>query len=463
MRNAVGLRMVAFAACLTALALFGSLSCGRDRSPNVLVITIDTLRADHLSCYGYSRPTSPRIDAFASDAVLFEQVLCQAPQTLPSHASIFTGLHPRTHGAISHENRLAPEVTTLAEVLAEKGYTTGAIVSNHVLDARYGLDQGFGSYVPVHRAYPEARRREMHEREQDPTTDEALKWLEGNARSHFFLWVHWFHPHRAYDPPPRYRQTFAGPYGGPAVDQGEFAMKAWQEKLDLPQEDIAYMRGLYDGEVAFTDAQVGRVLDRLETLGIAGNTIVIVTSDHGEILYEHEHYFGHDIALYDECTMVPLVIKIPGLRPARGRVPGLVQSIDIFPTVLEALGLPPPAGLEGKSLLPLARGEAASTGEYGFSETFPFPEKCPPRHAVRTETAKLIWRQEPPAEMVKEFYDLEADPGETRNLGPAGGAAARMDSVLAAWVAPAGLLPGPIPSAAESGRRKILKSLGYLD
>ena len=453
--------------CLAGLVLLSA--CGRRERPNVLIITIDTLRADHLACYGYDKPTSPEIDAFAASAVLFEQVLCQAPQTLPSHASIFTGLYPRTHKAISHETVVAPEFTTLAEVLSENGYATGAMVSNHVLDPRYGLDQGFATYKAVHRAYPEPRRAAMYAREEDPTTDEALAWLEDHGKSPFFLWIHWFHPHRAYDPPPRYKQMFAGSYSGPAVDQGEFAMKAWREKIDLPAEDVAYMRGLYDGEVAFTDAQVGRVLDELESSGLARNTLVIITSDHGEILYEHEHYFGHDIAVYDECTLVPLLIRLPGVEPARRRVPGLVQTIDIFPTVLEALGIAPLAQVEGKSLLPLVRGSAEATTRYGFSETFPFPEKCPPRHAVRSEAAKLIWRQEPPAEVVKEFYDLGVDPGETTNLyrgNPQIGdspEARELDAALAAWTAPGGLVPAPIPSATESGRRKILKSLGYLD
>jgi arylsulfatase A-like enzyme len=468
-----------------------STHCTKAHQPNVLVITIDTLRADHLGCYGYARPTSPRIDAFAAGGVLFEKVFCQSPETLPSHTSIFTGLHPRTHKAISHESRVDKKVTTLAELLAGRGYTTGAIVSSHVLDAKYGLDQGFASYTAIHYAVPERKREEMYRREQDPTTDEALRWLADNAKNKFFLWVHWFHPHRAYNPPPRYREMFAAGYTGPAAeDQNDWAMKVWKERLALPEADLAYMRGLYDGEIAFTDAQVGRVIDALDSLGLAGNTIVVITSDHGEILYEHEYYFGHDIALYDECTMVPLVVKIPALGDVRHRVTGLVQSVDILPTVLEAVGLECPSEVEGKSLVSLMRsggadraasgsggaGGSSSTTEYAFSETFPFPEKCPPRHAVRTETAKLIWREEPSGEMVREYYDLAADPGEKRNLWPGATSAptgtpispppdlaARLDGILSGWIKPGGLHPAPIPTATDSGRLRILKSLGYVD
>lgn len=241
-------------------------------------------------------------------------------------------------------------------------------------------------------------------------------------------------------------------------------MKVWREKIALADADLNYVRGLYAGEIAFTDVQVGRVLDELAALDLLKNTIVVITSDHGEILYEHEYYFGHDIALYEECILIPLVLRIPSIDSARRRVAGLVQSIDIFPTILEALGIACPPGVEGKSLIPLVRGTAEATTDYAFSETFPFPEKCLPRHAIRTGSAKLVWREDPPATLTKEFYDLKADPGETRNLYPSNpDGAVGLDTLLSNWIAPGGLHPAPIPSAAESGRWKILKSLGYLD
>ena len=446
-----------------AIALLAA-GCGKKPGTNVIVITIDTLRADYLGCYGFQRPTSPRIDAFAKDAVVFEQAVCQSPETLPSHTSIFTGMYPRTHKAISHESRVDSRLATLAEVLEGHGYTTGAMVSSHVLDAKYGLDHGFQSYRAIHLAFSDRVRREMNEREQDPTTDEALTWLRDNRDSRFFLWIHWFHPHRPYNPPPRYRREFSTAYTGPATDQEEFPMKVWREKIALADADLNYVRGLYAGEIAFTDVQVGRVLDEIAALDLLKNTIVVITSDHGEILYEHEYYFGHDIALYEECILIPLVLRVPSIDAARRRVAGLVQSIDIFPTILEALGIACPPGVEGKSLIPLVRGTAEATTQYAFSETFPFPEKCLPRHAIRTESAKLVWREDPPATVAKEYYDLEADPGETRNLYPSNpGGAAGLDNLLSNWIAPGGLHPAPIPSAAESGRWKILKSLGYLD
>ena len=436
--------------------------CGRGPRLNVLVITIDTLRADHLTCYGYNRPTSPRIDQFAQDNVLFETVACQSPQTLPSHTSIFTGLNPRTHKVISHESLVAEELTPLAQILKRQGYTTGAFISSHALDSKYNLIQGFDTYWEIHRQIPLPERIANQDREVDPTTDAALEWLDEHGMSTFFLWIHWFHPHRPYNPPPRYRRQFAGGYDGPASSEPDFIMKVWRERIQLGGEDIDHLIGRYDGEVAFSDVQVGRILDKLAAMDLLGTTVVILTSDHGEMLYEHEYYFGHDIALYDECIMIPLVIHAPELEPARTRIGEFVQSIDILPTLLDLLGMDHPAGLEGKSLLPLIAGGRESTVDCCFLETFPFPEKCPPRHGVRTADEKIIWKETESDSLIKEYYDLRTDPAEHDNRYP-GPRADRLDSILAEWIRPEGLHPAPIPTAAESGRWRILKSLGYLD
>lgn len=449
---------------LLAIPLSLLLACGKKPPYNVVIITIDTLRADHLGCYGYTRPTSIRIDRLAHDGVLFENTVCQSSQTLPSHASIFTGTNPRTNLVISHESLVGAGQTTLAEILKSRGYVTGAFISSHALDSSRGLNQGFDTYWEVHKeaSIPERQMLKIHE--ADPTTTAALAWLEQHADSRFFLWVHWFHPHRPYDPPPRYLDAFASGYEGSATSDPDFIMKVWREEIRLAPKDVAYLSGCYDGEVAFSDAQVGHLLDALSEMNLMENTIVIVTADHGEILYEHEKYFGHDIALYDECIMVPLVIHVPGLVPAARRVSEMIQSLDILPTVLDLLGIKCPSGAEGRSLMPLMGGSGEPTAEFAFSETFPFPEKCEPRHAVRTAGSKLIWKEVRDAPLIKEYYDLDADPGETDNLYPdLPEEAVRLDSVLSGWVADGGLRPAPIPTATESGRRNILKSLGYLE
>jgi len=451
-----------FAMVLLVILLSG---CGEEPPYNVVIVTIDTLRSDRLGCYGYGRPTSPRIDRFAGDGALFENAVCQSSQTLPSHASIFLGTNPRTNLAISHESVVDADQTTLAEILKSKGYVTGAFISSHALDSKYGLDQGFDTYWEVHKEATIPERQALKTRELDATTAlGVLPWLEQHAGSRFFLWVHWFHPHRPYDPPPRYHQAFASGYSGTANSDPEFIMKVWHEEIELAPEDVAYLSGCYDGEVAFSDAQVGRLLDALSSMNLMENTIVIVTADHGEILYEHERYFGHDIALYDECIMIPLIIHVPGQAPARGRIGELVQSLDILPTVLDLLGIKCPREAEGKSLLPLLGGGGEPTTGAAFSETYPFPEKCEPRHAVRTADAKLIWKEVRQAPLLKEYYDLLADPGETENLFPdLPRGAVRLDSVLSAWTEDGGLRPAPIPTAMETNRVNILKSLGYLE
>jgi arylsulfatase A-like enzyme len=403
------------------------------------------------------------MDEFARQAVLFESVACQSSQTLPSHASIFIGTNPRTHKAISHESPVAPEMTTLAEILKQRGYRTGAFISSHALDSEYGLDQGFDTYWEIHKERSIEERQLAKNAEQDPTLDEALAWLRENGASRFFMWVHWFHPHRAYRPPPRYRERFASGYDGTASSEPEFIMKVWRQEIELAEADVDHLTGLYDGEVAFTDALVGKLLDQADSMGLLEDTIVVITSDHGEILYEHENYFGHDIALYDECLMIPLLIRAPALEVAEPRISELVQSLDILPTLLDILEIEHPGGLEGKSLLPLVAGTGGATVDYSFSETFPFPEKCPPRHAVRTADSKLIWKECCAEDLNKEFYDLAADPKEMNNLYPAHPEAARLDSVLARWIQNGGLHPAAIPTARESGRWRILKSLGYVD
>jgi arylsulfatase A-like enzyme len=457
------LRTVGIGATALALGLLVG-GCGKDAEVNIVLITIDTLRPDHLTCYGYAGPTSSHIDAFAEEAVLFEHVCCQSSQTLPSHASILIGTNPRTHKVISHESFVDQKITTLAEILKGRGYRTAAFISSHSLDSKYGLDQGFDTYWEVHKQFSVQERQIQKAQEHSATTDAVLDWLTDAAGSKFFLWVHWFDPHRPYDPPPRYLGEFAGGYAGLATSDPDFIMKVWREQIDLAPEDVAHLVGRYDGEIAFTDAQVGRVLDDLESRGLLDNTIVIITADHGEILYEHEHYFGHDIGLYDECIMIPLIVHLPGHGHPGMRISPLVQSLDIMPTLLEALQIEPPQNLEGKSLIPLMEGAGRSTVDFAFSETFPFPEKSPPRHAVRTSEAKLIWKETQTDTLRKEYYDLLKDAGETTNLySPGFAPATRLDSVLTRFIANGGLHPARIPTAEETGRLRILKSLGYVD
>ena len=446
-----------------ALLVIIFIACAREPNLNLIVITIDTLRADRLSCYGYNKPTTPNIDKFATRCVLFENVICQEPQTVPSHASMFTGLHPRTHKAITNVSKLNEKFVTLAEILKQKGYATAAFVSTHILDSKYGLNQGFDKYWEIHKFYKPALRRRLQDLAIDPTTNQVMRWLKANHSKRFFLWIHWFHPHRPYIPPPQYEKAFAQPYSGKITGESDLIDKYWREGKMLDPADVNHLRGLYDGEVAFADHQVGTVLGLLDSLNLMQSTVIIVTSDHGEILYDHENYFGHDIGLYDECLKVPLLIYSPEFNDVPKRISQTVQTLDILPTIADLLSFKVPEKVQGQSLTPLMNNEAFQPVEYTFAETFPFPEKALPRHCVRTPKWKLEWRESKEG-IIKVLYDLESDPEERQNLyEDSTRVAAHLDSVLANWLKDGGLHPAPIPTARESGRWKILKSLGYID
>ncbi len=401
------------AAAVVAAGLLG-LHCSRsDRAPvNVLVITIDTLRADRLGCYGYSRPTTPHIDALAESGVRFENAFCQAPLTLPSHCSIFTSRYTLSHGSLGHAYPLNPEVGTLAEFFRAAGRTTAAFVSNHVLDSRYGLSKGFDTYWEVYRM-PLGERMALKEDSHDPTTAAAVSWFREHQGEPFFVWVHWFHPHKPYDPPAEYAERFAGSSAEGHVWTPQELMDVWQGTAEISAEEVARLRDLYDGEVAFSDAQVGLLLDEMKRLGVYDRTLIVLTADHGEVLFEHDRYFGHDIMLYDPAMHVPLIVRNPAWQPAV--IPEMVQSIDIGPTVLAALGVEAGAPLEGKDLAPLLRGDASASTKIAVCLSYPPEKNSLPIFGLSTDGWKLFLHESENG-FRRELYDLENDPGEEKDL-----------------------------------------------
>lgn len=303
-------------------------SCAREavRPRNLLLLTVDTLRADHLACYGYGRPTSPNLDQLAAQAVLFERAYSVASWTLPSVVSLLTSLYPSAHDCQGDRSALSDAHTTLAEHLAKHGYHTGAVTSHVYLSSQYGLEQGFADFDEE---FVHANRKQSHAAVSSPAiSDRALAWLEQRARDEapWFLWLHYFDPHSEYQEHPP-----AAPRMGPGN------------------------QGLYDAEIAFTDAHIGRVLERLEQLGLGEETLVIFSADHGEEFGDHGGA-GHRATLYEEVLRVPLLIAHPTLRPSRIAQP--VSCIDLFPTICELLDLPAPSTIQGQSLAPLLRGEA---------------------------------------------------------------------------------------------------------
>ena len=352
------------------------------RPTNLLVVTVDTLRADHLGAYGYERPTSPAIDALADESVVFDEAWATTSWTLPSLASAMTSLYPSAHGAVSDGTKLRDEFTTLAERFGEAGFHTGGITSHIFLSRRFGLHQGFADYdEELVFAYQE--RKKSHLAISSPRlTEKAEAWLEaraaeGTARP-WFLWLHYFDPHNKY-----------------RAHDGVSEAFGTEQPIDL-----------YDGEIAFTDAHVGRVLAKLDELGFADDTAVVFMADHGEEFGDHGGIF-HRRSLYQEVLRVPWMMRVPGVAPRRVGEP--VSLVDLAPTVYELFDLAPPPGLLGRSLVPLLRGESLDPrqlvaelddSKYVFD-------------AIRDGRWKFVVD---PRNYSYELYDLERDPAEQRDV-----------------------------------------------
>lgn len=341
---------------------------------NVLVVTLDTTRADRLGCYGHQSASTPMLDRLASEGVRFADAVSCVPMTLPAHASIFTGLDPPNHGVRSNGlYRLGAPHVTLAETLRQQGYQTAAFVSAFVLDARYGLDQGFDHYDDRVGA---TRGSHVVQRKGGEVTEAALRWLDGRqSEQPFFLWVHYFDPHLGYDPPEPYATQFA--------------------------------TSPYDGEIAYMDAQIGRLVDALSKAEARNRTVVVVVGDHGESLGEH-HEIEHSRTIYEATQHVPLILWAPGI----GRQPYLVDDVvvsisDVYPTVLDLLGSEGSIACDGVSLLDCrAQGDRAVYLE--TMRTY-LDHHWAPLFGLRRHRDKFILAPTP------EYYDLVADPRERKN------------------------------------------------
>jgi arylsulfatase A-like enzyme/Tfp pilus assembly protein PilF len=345
--------------------------------PNVVVITIDTVRADHLGCYGDRAIQTPNIDALASASARFTHAFAPVPITLPSHSALFTGSFPMATGM--HDfggNKLSASSVTLAKVLRDHDYSTAAFLGAAVLDSRFGLNQGFQTYFD-HFAF--SRLDDLLKRPGDQVVDNALGWLKTNPRRPFFLWVHLYDAHYPYTPP----EPFASRYRGRP----------------------------YDGEIAFVDAQVGRLIAFLKDLGAFTHCLIVLAADHGEGLGEHGEK-THGFFIYNSTLHVPLIIKVPGAAPTT--IESEVSLVDVMPTVLHALRLPIPPTVQGRSLLSEVVGKPASSHSNLYAETY-----LPLLHfswsqlrALQSAGLKYIEAPRP------ELYNTRVDPHETKNLLP---------------------------------------------
>ncbi len=325
---------------LGLLVFLTGMGCvGNGGKPNVFIIIIDTLRADHMSCYGYDRLTSPCIDSLAVKGTLFTRCQAQSPWTLPSHATIWTGLTPVSHQAGRRADRtygLDSELPTIATILKGNGYITAGFVNVAILRNELGFANGYDHYSVNMCGHGRAGE----------TIDEVLTWLHenrGNPKP-FLVVIHLFDPHSPYSPPDPFDTLFC-PEGVDGVDSWEIS----SDGTVLNPEDLEHLINLYDGEIRWTDSQIGRLFSGLRHLGIAENSIIILTSDHGEEFLEHD-YIGHGHTLFQELLHVPLIIAVPGGRHGVSDS-SLTGQIDILPTVLHLLEIEKDGNFEGIDII----------------------------------------------------------------------------------------------------------------
>ena len=423
------------AAALGCLIYFFVVTPGKSRikppdasTYNVLLITLDTTRADHLGCYGYAPAKTPNLDRLARGGVRFARAYCPAPLTLPSHVSIMTGLYPVTHGVRNNGHDLPSGIRTLAEIMKGRGYSTAAFVSSFSVDSRFGLDRGFDVYDDTFRSESPFKTQNMERRAED-TFARFSRWLENNGKNRFFGWVHYFDPHLPYDPPSPYKEEFNG--------------------------------NPYDGEIAYMDRYVGAVLERLKEMGVLERTVVVVAGDHGEGLGDKVET-GHGIFLYEETLRVPLIFHNPAVFPRSSVIESQVRLIDIAPTILEILGLRnETAGMAGQSLVALLRGKGGKDLD-SLVETFYPRENFGWSELVGLVSGRWKYIQSPRPEL----YDVKTDPGESKNLSASSaGRAVEMKKKLEQELLGSGAGSGSAgrPAGVRPEDQERLRSLGYVN
>lgn len=403
-------------------ALTLSVACGgsepdRPRRPQgeeqlVVLLIVDTLRQDALGCYGREGADTARIDALAAEGVRFDQAIATSGWTLPSVASILTGTWPAMHKALGKNARLTPitpELPVAAEVYRNAGWTTLGFANAAFLSPLLGLDRGFDVFDHEHAYNWDIRRA-------DATVDSALSALDQRPGEDVFLLLHLFDAHLDYDPPDGYLEPFVGARRTPEppVSMKE-CLELRQEDGEAPPSDVDldYVRGVYQGEVAFIDRAVGRLVDGLQELGRWDRTSLVLTSDHGEEFWDHGG-FEHGHTLYDELVRVPLIVRTPATGAGAVReVEPLVRTIDIAPTLFALSGLESPPSFLGRSLLPQLLGEPAGAVRPAFSQSTLYGAE---KMAWRTDDWCLIVDQALEGADGIELYDVNADPGQTRNL-----------------------------------------------
>lgn len=470
------------------ISLAGLAGCRRNAPParpNVLLITIDTLRADHVGAYGYRLDTTPNIDALAARGVRFADATVPWPKTWPSMAAMVTGQAPQTNGILLRPRRPLPaQNETLAELLRDAGYATGAVVANVNLGKSFGFDQGFEHFVEswadeARRLTGKASFRNRPGLVKRFTngkrvTDQALATLDalGNGEQKpFFLWLHYIDPHGPYVPPPEYARLFVGAHPSQPVPIDE--LPGYQRQIDpatgLISNDLGFYATQYDREIRSVDAQIGRLLAALDERGLTDDTLIVLTADHGESLDENRYYLEHGNVPYQTTAAAPLIFALDGRVPAGRVVEHPVGVIDVFATVLAFAGVSAPPGTASTSLRPVIEDPAAPTPPYVFMQSGGYePYQLVARkgpwklvHLRASQDREWLGRRE------LELYDLSKDPTEQRNvLADNPEVAKELQTALVRWLATTPRFDGKATTdlkQLDQRTQDMLRGLGYLE
>lgn len=465
-----GVIWLALAGCQQAVPVSGSAS-GPAAGPAVFLLSFDTCRADVFGTLDGHRPSlTPRLDEFARDAVVFENAFAQIPHTLPSHISLLTSIYPDVHRVLPGLDPLPPSIPTLPQILHEQGYRTVGLVTSEWLEPEFGFGRGFDHYRRVRHGLTYA----------DRVNEAALKHLGSrSAGGPLFLFLHYYDLHSDFEhgrarnklpyySPPEYRQAL-----GIHVDEHEFCdseqrcstqylQAADREGRAIPEREVETIHNLYRAAVPALDAQMGEFFDRLEERGLYDGSLIVLTSDHGEEFREHGRFIHSQP--YDETIRIPLFVKFPHGWKAGTRIPTVVETVDVLPTVLEALGFEPPADIQGESLLGLLDGRTERRKRAVLSKDSIHKA----RYGLRTDRAKLILNLEAPR---MELYDLRTDPRERDNVfADRADLASELEALLRTKIRDSRTLSASFARETQDGddvlsseERKNLEALGYLN
>ena len=467
--------------CPISLALLGIISlavsqCTHDPTPkHVIFISLDTTRPDHLGCYCNSWISTPCLDRLATESILFSNYMTVVPTTLPSHTSLFTGKYPHTHGTPRNGYIVNKKNVMLTEILKSAGFHTAGFIGSFALNSRFYFTQGFDYYDQECDKFAGTERRTQDERSAKSVTDATLRYLDKTGvPPNLFLFVHYFDPHKPFDPPPPYDSMYAWEGGDNPPDTITVHYEC-PHTLNKKNWELSKKATLqYSGEISYMDSHVGRLINYLKGKGILDDSILVVTSDHGENFWEHMPYFHHGTATYQTTMQGVCMIRLPNATQGGTNVSSLISSIDIMPTILKYLGFLTPEEIEGRPFdfanihktigYRTLFGQASHTRPWKVPEVKSGWQNINKASYVREENFKYI---QTPFANTEELYDLSNDPLEQKNLLISASPeitsrAKKLREKLEAWAASARPLESFFEKSSQKETIEKLKALGYM-